>query len=324
MEFPKTALNVQRALAALMLILALGAAAVERSSPISARIRESKPWPFWLALHQPGRAAAPALHLGVYDPVRRSCALIRVPETTKLQGKLTAARVYVDALRATDNSDAATRALEDLAEAKISSLSLEPISWQGSGRLTLGLDPDDEDEDEPAVSAIRALKARGRSPKALWALVRRAVSGLARGDAAAADTLILTLELRRTPLESLEPALLPDDASAPSYLARVFARPAVPPSEEKAIVVEVLNGTSVQGLAGQAMKVLRSRGMDAMVNGQAPRPRLRTVVYDRTGDFDRAARVRTALGCPAAIAATRIDVMRAVDASVELGEDCRF
>jgi methyl coenzyme M reductase alpha subunit len=54
------------------------------------------------------------------------------------------------------------------------------------------------------------------------------------------------------------------------------------------------------------------------------RPRLRTVVYDRTGDFDRAARVRAALGCPTAIATTRIDALRGVDASVELGGDCTF
>ncbi|UPT74269.1 MAG: hypothetical protein M0D55_00415 [Elusimicrobiota bacterium] len=51
---------------------------------------------------------------------------------------------------------------------------------------------------------------------------------------------------------------------------------------------------------------------------------MRTVVYDRTGDFEKASRVRAALGCPTAIAATRIDPLRGVDASVELGGDCSF
>jgi hypothetical protein len=64
--------------------------------------------------------------------------------------------------------------------------------------------------------------------------------------------------------------------------------------------------------------------MDAMAPGGAARPRARTAVFDRTGDFERAARVRAALGCPAAIAATRIDALRGVDVSVELGDDCRF
>ena len=99
---------------------------------------------------------------------------------------------------------------------------------------------------------------------------------------------------------------------------------AAAPDEGRPIVAEVLNGTDVQGLATQAAKILRSKGVDVMEIKQASRPRSRTVVYDRTGDFDRAARVRAALGCPTAIAATRIDALRGVDASVELGEDCRF
>ncbi len=323
MEFPRLALNIQRGLALVMLSVVLGAAVVERSSPLSARIRASKPWPFWLSVREPGRTAAPSLHLGVYDPVRRSLVLIRIPETTKLQGKVTAARAYTDALRATDSDASASRAVEDLAQVKLSALSLEPIDWDGAGRLALELEPG-EDDDEPAAAAARALKARGRSARALGALVRRAAVGLARGDKAAADALLLTLELRRTPFESLEPALFPDDAAAPAFLGRAFSAKREPRDDEKAVVVEVLNGTSTAGLAAQAAKVLRSRGMDAMVGGQAPHPHTRTLIYDRTGDFDRAARVRAALGCPEAMTATRIDALRGVDASVELGDDCRF
>jgi hypothetical protein len=323
MEFPRAALNVQRALALVILLAVICTAVVERSSPLSESIRSLKPWPFWLSVREPGRAAAPTLHLGVYDPLRRSLVLIRIPESTKLQGKLTAARAYVDALRATDDESSASRAVIDLTEAKISTLSLEPISWSGAGRLTLDLEPDEED-DEPAVAAALALKRRGRSPRALMSLFRRSVQGLVRGAPDAADALLLTLELRLVPLEHLEPALLPDDASAPAFLARAFSTRPPPEPDAKAIVAEVLNGTDAPGLAAQATKVLRSQGIDAMVMGRASRPRSRTVVYDRTGDFDRAARVRAALGCPAAIAATRIDVLRGVDASVELGDDCRF
>ena len=305
-----------------MLSAVVGVAVVERASPLSERLRSGRPWPFWLSVREPGRPAPPSLHLGVYDPLRRSLVVIRIPETTKLQGKLTAARAYTDALRATDSESSAARAVEDLAQEKISSLSLEPVNWDGAGRLTLELEPAEEDA-EPAVGAALALKSRGRSPRALLALLRRAVSGLARGDKPAADALLLTLELRSTPLENLEPALLPDDASAPAYLARAFAPRPAPEADAKAIVAEVLNATSSPGLAAQATKVLRSKGIDAMVLGQA-RPRSRTVIYDRTGDFERAARVRAALGCPTAVAVTRIDALRGVDASVELGDDCRF
>lgn len=323
MELPRAALNIQRGLALLILAFVLSVAVVERGSPFSARVRAAQPWPFWLSLREPGRAAPASLHLGVYNPLRRALVLIHIPETTRLQGKLTAARAYVDALRATDDEASALRAVEDLAQIKMSALSLEPISWEGAGRLTFELEAGAED-DEPAVAAARALKARGRSPRALWSLARRSVSGVLKGDKAAADELLLTLALRRTPLESLEPALLPDDAAAPAFLARAFSSQPEPRSDDKAIVVEVLNGTGAAGLAAQAAKVLRSKGVDVMALGQAPRPRSRTVIYDRTGDFDRAARVRAALGCPTAIAATRIDALRGVDASVELGADCTF
>ena len=305
-----------------MLTTVLGMAVIERGSPFAAKLRASSPWPFWLSVREPGRADAPKLHLGVYNPLRRALILIRIPETTKLEGKLTVARAYVDALRATDDESSASRAIEDLSQIKISALSLEPISWEGAGRLALELEHDKED-DEPAATAARALKARARSPHALWSLARNSLSGLLHGNKAAADPLLLTLELRRTSLESLEPALLPDDAASPGFLARAFAAKPEARNDEKAIVVEVLNGTDAPGLAAQAAKILRSKGVDVMSLGQA-RPRLRTAVYDRTGDFDRAARVRAALGCPTAIATTRIDALRGVDASVELGGDCTF
>jgi len=313
MELPRAALNIQRVLALAMLSLVVAVAVAERRSPFSRHVRDLKPWPFWLSVREPGRAVAPALMLGVYHPLRRKLILIRVPETAKLQGKVTASRAYVDALRATDDAAAAAHAVENLAEQKISALSLEPISWEGA-RLTLDLPSAEEDDDEPAVTAALALKDRGRSPRALLSLAR---SG-------AIDALLLTLELRRVPRDGLQPAVLPEDPAAPAFLASAFAARREPWNEAKPTVVEVLNGTDQQGLAAQAAKVLRSRGVDVMALGQAPRPRSRTAVYDRTGNFERAARVRAALDCPTAIAATRIDALRGVDASVELGGDCSY
>jgi hypothetical protein len=325
MEFPRAALSAQRVLAALLLAASLGAAVVEGYSPLSSRIRAGKPWPFWLAVREPGGSAVPSVHLGVYDPVRRSLVLIRIAAQTRLQGKQTMARLYTDALRAVDDEAAATRAIEDLASAKLAALSLEPMDWATAGRLALRLSADETGNDEPAATAAVALKSRGRSPRALLALLREALRGLARRDKSAADALLLTSELRRVPLERLEPALLPDDAAAPAFLARALsARPITDSADERPVVVEVLNGTDVQGLAAQAAKVLVSRGVDVISKGPSPRPRLRTMIYDRTGEFERAARVRAALGCPTAIAATRIDPLRGVDASVELGDDCAY
>jgi hypothetical protein len=46
------------------------------------------------------------------------------------------------------------------------------------------------------------------------------------------------------------------------------------------------------------------------------------LVYDRVGDFARAEKARSALGCPGARAVTRLDPSRAVDVSIALGDDC--
>lgn len=310
MEFPRVALIVQRVLAGAMLAAAVGTAVLESRSPLAARARDGRPWPFWLAAIEPGKSV-PTIALGVYRPHQRSLTLVRVPETAKIQGKTSLARAYSDAFKATGDASAAVRAVEDLAQARLTELSTEPPPWEGAGRLRLD-EPsaDAEDEVEPASAAARALKARGRSPRALWRLLR----------ARDVDGLLLALELRHAPFETLQGAVLPDDAQAPAYLARVFAPP--PPSEARAPVVEVLNGTDLPGLAASAGKVLRLRGVDVTAHGQAPRPRDRTAVYDRTGDFEKASRVRAALGCPSAVAATRIDPLRGVDASVELGMDC--
>lgn len=323
MEFPRAALNVQRGLALVLLAAVLGVAAAERASPFAARLRSSQPWPFWLEVREPGSASAPGFQLGVYHPLRRVLVLIRVPGAAKLQDSVGVPKVsvdgaYRDALRATDDASSAARAVEDLAQIRLSELSAEPIRWDGAGRLRLELEAV-ADLDEPAAAAAFALKARGRSPRAVWRLLRDAAAGFLNRDPSAADALLLTLELRRVPLERLQPALLPDDASA--FLARAFAPRVEPRNGDKAIVAEVLNGTSTPGLAAQAAKVLRLHGVDVIALGQA-RPRSGTAVYDRIGDFESAARVRAALGCPTAITATRIDALRGVDVSVELGVDC--
>ncbi len=322
MESPRAALNVQRGLALVLLLVSLGVAAVERSAPLASRLRSLQPWPFWLSVSETGHGIRSTFYLGIYHPLPRRLVLIRIPETAKLDGSLTVARAYSDVLHVTGNADSAVRAVEDLTQQKISDLSLEAISWEGIGHLDLKISA--EEQPEPAVAVALAIKAQGRSLRALWSLLHRCVAGLMKGDKAAFDALLLILELRSVPLDGLAPALLPEDADAPVFLAGAFAAQFEPRNNEKAIVVEILNGTSIRGLAAQATKVLRLKGLDVVSIGRTPHPRLQTAIYDRTGDFERAARTRVALGCRSAFAATRIDAMRGVDVSVELGDDCVF
>ncbi len=319
MEFPANALKLQRALAVLLLLAAVAAGWAEHGSPFAAKVRAGRPYLLWVSARERG-APAPRLHLAVYDPLRRTLAVLHVPEDVRLEGRRTLGKAFVEALRASDDFDAAVRAAEDLASAKLASLSPEPADWSGAARMSLDVgDPDEESE--PPLRAALALKSRLRSPRTWLALGRAAATGLAGGDRSAADPLLFALELRRVPVEALRALWLPADAESAPLLARLFSGEPTAASE-RTTTAEVLNGAGVDGLASSAAKMLRLKSVDVVETGAAPRARERTVVYDRVGDFDRAEAVRSMLGCRAAKVVTRLDPSRAVDVSVELGADC--
>lgn len=311
-------MNVERVLAAAMLAAALGAAWAESGSVLAARVRDGGLWPAWVEARESGRASVPSFHLALYDARTRRLSLLHVPGDLKLDKKRTLERAYLEALKASDDPAAAARAAEDLAEARLRELSPEPIPAV-SARLrveTAPLAP----EEEPSIAAALALKARGRRPRAWLALAHSAWRGLRSGDRSAADPLLFALELRRAPLEGIAPARLPDEAQAPALLGRLLGAGA-PDDASRATTAEVLNAAGVPGLATRAAKMLRLKGVDVLTTGSS-RARERTLVFDRVGDFRRAARLLDDLDCPTARAATRVDASRAVDVTVELGADC--
>ncbi|NNN07346.1 MAG: LytR C-terminal domain-containing protein [Elusimicrobia bacterium] len=318
MEFPRRAVNAERALALLALAAALGAAWAEAGAPLARARREGRPWLAWVSMLPVDDGGAPNILLARYDPNARRLLLLHVPGTTRVDRRRDLDGVYRDALKADGDSAGAARAAEDMAERELRTLSPEAIPAV-TGRIEVKTGPLGPG-DEPAAEAALALKAATRSPRAWARRLREAWAGLLRGGRPALDPLLLAFELRRVPAGNLEAARLPDDAQAPALLARLFsdARPA---DDGRATTAEVLNGTARTGLASRASKMLRLRGVDVLGTGRAAE-RARTAVYDRVGDFRRAALVRAALGCPTARAVTRPDATRAVDVSVELGEDC--
>jgi hypothetical protein len=318
MEFPRRAVTAERALALAALAAAFGAAWAEGGAPLARARREHRPWLAWVETRAPGDDGAPALCLAAYDPDARRLRLLHVPGDAKLADRLTVARAYAAALKADGDPAGAARAAEDLAEKRLRELSPEAVPAV-SGRLAEETPALDED-DEPAAEAAVALKASARSPRAWARRLRAAWAGLRSGDRAALDPLLFAFELRGLPRENIEAARLPDDAAAPALLGRLFASEP-PPGDGRATTAEVLNGTSAAGLASRAAKMLRLKGVDVLGIGAA-RARARTLVYDRVGDFRRAALVRAGLDCPTARAVTRVDAARAVDVSVVLGADC--
>lgn len=92
----------------------------------------------------------------------------------------------------------------------------------------------------------------------------------------------------------------------------------VPPGVR--IKVEVLNATSVPGLARRAAMFLRDRGFDVVGTGTAADKRSTTLILDRSGHPDWATLLAKAI--PAKIEA-RPDSTRYLDVTVLLGDDWR-
>ena len=87
------------------------------------------------------------------------------------------------------------------------------------------------------------------------------------------------------------------------------------------IKVEVLNATSVRGLARLATMHLRDNGFDVLYMGNAPEQLDSTVVIDRSGHPARARKVAEALG--GARVESRPDSSRYLDVTVMLGRAWR-
>ena len=84
------------------------------------------------------------------------------------------------------------------------------------------------------------------------------------------------------------------------------------------VKVEVMNGTKTKGLARRATLFLRDRGFDVVGSGTNAEPRATTVVFDRSGHPDWAARVGRAMSAPVV---TQRDSSRYLDVTVILGND---
>jgi len=85
--------------------------------------------------------------------------------------------------------------------------------------------------------------------------------------------------------------------------------------------VQVLNATRTRGLARNATRYLRDRGFDVVEVGTERTPRDSTLVYDRSGHPDWAARVARAMG--GARVEARPDSSRYLDVTVLIGRSWR-
>ena len=99
------------------------------------------------------------------------------------------------------------------------------------------------------------------------------------------------------------------------------AAPDASATASERVKVEVLNATTVRGLARRATLHLRDRGFDVLYMGTATTQLDSTLVLDRSGHPDRARRVADALG--GARVESRPDSSRYLDVTVMLGRSWR-
>ena len=102
---------------------------------------------------------------------------------------------------------------------------------------------------------------------------------------------------------------------------RAAARPDVTAPERTRVRVEVLNATTVRGLARRATMYLRDRGFDVVEIGTASEQHDSTLVFDRSGHPEWAKNVADALG--GARVEARPDSSRYLDVTVLLGRSWR-
>ncbi len=93
------------------------------------------------------------------------------------------------------------------------------------------------------------------------------------------------------------------------------------PSAQDRILVEVLNGTTRQGLARVGTRLLRREGLDVVFFGNADQPTESTRVLLRRGERRAAERVGSILGTGKVL--SQPDTLLRLDVTVILGEDFR-
>ena len=130
-----------------------------------------------------------------------------------------------------------------------------------------------------------------------WAWRRGAATGAAPGVGAGAGDLATAVAL---------PPLTDSTANAPAATR---------------VRVQVVNATTVRGLARRATRYLRDRGYDVVEVGTTGQRRDATLVLDRSGHREWAARVARAMG--GAPVEARPDTSRYLDVTVLVGRSWR-
>ena len=136
------------------------------------------------------------------------------------------------------------------------------------------------------------------------------------------DVAVLAWEAFRLEPENLRLHALPAERDRAVFFSRID-NPVLREAQPKPTTVDILNASGEPGVALQATKVLRLRGLDVVNFGNAATPSPFTRFIDRTASYVEAAAVAQALGCGRPEIADEMDSSRRESVTVILGQDFR-
>jgi hypothetical protein len=290
------------------------AAWMDNSSETTAKMRARTPWSAWLALR--GKSSdysrPPAFYLLVYSWDNRALHVIQMPETGA------AVKSYTSTLRKTTWSaeaaaPAADRALAQFYGQQVNEWVQPRLCLRWFSEMT---DPQDLEQVRTWILTWpRTLRFWLELPREVRISWRR---GNPRPNAY--DSAVLAREAFQLNAHRLRLHILPQFRDRATFFSRLNTPP---PTDfgPNALTVAILNASGEPGVALQATKVLRWRGLDVVDFRNAPSRSLLTRFIDRTSSYSEAASVARTLGCEEPEIMDEMDLSRRERVTVLLGQD---
>ncbi len=290
LEFSPKAIRTERLLAAAFLAFLSAILWRENCSELSCALRANEPWLCWLSL-KGAVTKTTDLHLLLYQPASRTLDLLTINQPR--------------------------RQAEELIRSEL------PLAHRGPALPLLSQTAALPENIEAPLLARQWLldKTQGLG---FWRELARAAKNAADPESTLAnfDRFLLACELHRLNPKRLRPAWLAlAERDRRALLGRLLT-PNKQAGQQRFLTIEVLSASSTPGVASQATKLLRSKGLDVVNFGNLSGARAHTVVYDRAGRIEDAEMVRGMLACPQANTVTQISPRKLVDVSVILADDC--
>lgn len=289
------------------------AALADSLSGTAGQMRSRKPWIAWLALHS-GRDMPdpPALYLLTYRWDDRVLNITQMPPTPDFR------RLHSRLLREAPGKTAYARAFA-ADDRLIESYGSQFQQWI-SPQLTLHWVSDLPDP--ASQNDVKEWIAAWPRTFRFWWAIPKALSRFRRyenSEPGGYGAVLLAREAFRLDADKIRLHNLPMERDRAAFFSRIQSSSVE--TFQKPTTIEVLNASGQPGVALEATKILRWRGLDVVDFGNASTPSPFTRFVDRTAAYIEAADVARILGCDRPTITDEMDSARQERVTVILGQD---